>query len=231
MKVGIISDIHGNHLALREVLKAAGKERVSRLFVLGDLVGYYYHPDIVMDMLSHWDHEIIRGNHEILLQVLAQGKIDPSEVERKYGHGHEQALRKLDPATLDWLFSQPCQKSAVVDGVAFQLNHGSPWDMDEYLYPDSGNNKLEKCNSAYHDFVLVGHSHYSFSYQCSGSLLINCGSVGQSREKSSIAYWALVDTDSKKFAIKATPYDSSPLQKEVQTIDPGCSYPLKILIR
>ena len=65
MKVGIISDIHGNHYALEEVLKVAIREGVEKLLVLGDIVGYYYHPEIVLEMLYKWSYEIIKGNHEL----------------------------------------------------------------------------------------------------------------------------------------------------------------------
>ncbi len=231
MKVGIISDIHGNHFALGEVLKSAGKEGISRLFILGDTVGYYYHPEIVLDMLSDWQYDIISGNHEILLRELEQGKINPAEIKRKYGSGHEKALRNLDSSTLDWLVSQPVQKSITIEDVAFQLNHGSPVNVNEYLYPDSGADNLEKCNSDHHDFVFIGHSHYSFSFRCRNSILINCGSVGQSREKGSVANWAIVDTSTGKFAIRSTLYDSSTLQTEVIKYDPGFEYSMKILTR
>jgi predicted phosphodiesterase len=231
MKVGVISDIHGNHLALAEVLKSARKEGVGRFLVLGDLVGYYYHPDIVMDMLSGWPYDLIKGNHEVILQQLTEKRIDPQEVQQKFGHGHEQALKTLDAETLGRLFNLPVQKSVEIDGVSFQMNHGSPWNIDDYLYKDSGDEVLEKCNSENHDYVLVGHSHYSFSHPCRNSVLINCGSVGQSREKGGLAFWAVVDTAGKKFEIRATPYDSTAVQKEVRMFDPGFEYSLKILSR
>ena len=231
MKVGIISDIHGNHYALEAVLKAAKKEGIEKLLVLGDIVGYYYHPEMVLNMLSEWDYEIIKGNHEVLLQDLKENKIDAEVLKEKYGRGHEQALKNIDSKTQQWLFSLPEQKSVTIDGVSFQLNHGSPTSIDEYLYPDAPIEKLEKCNSIDHDFVLIGHSHYSFSYSCKHSVLINCGSVGQSRENGGIAYWAIVNTSNKSFQIKTNPYNTSKLLKEVLLFDPKREYLENILKR
>lgn len=94
MKIGVISDIHGNHYALQEVLKVAKIEGIEKLLVLGDIVGYYYHPEIVLEMLSDWDCEIIKGNHEELLQALYEDKIDGEILKKKYGKGHEEALKK-----------------------------------------------------------------------------------------------------------------------------------------
>ncbi len=231
MKVGIISDIHGNHYALEAVLKTAKKEGIEKLLVLGDIVGYYYHPELVLNMLSEWDYEIIKGNHEVLLQDLKENKIDPEVLKEKYGRGHEQALKNIDYKTQEWLFALPEQKSIVIDAVTFQMNHGSPSSLDEYIYPDATLEQLEKCNSSTHDFVLIGHSHYAFSHQCSHSTLINCGSVGQSRQKGGQAYWLVIDTADKSFEIKATPYNTSKLLEEIQLFESKIGYSSKILQR
>ena len=69
MKIAVLSDIHGNHLALREVLDDASRLDVGELFVLGDSVGYYYHPDKVLEQLTAWQMEMIQGNHEPMLQT------------------------------------------------------------------------------------------------------------------------------------------------------------------
>ena len=90
---------------------------------------------------------------------------------------------------------------------------------------------MEKCNSIDHDFVLVGHSHYSFSYRCKHSILINCGSVGQSRENGGIAYWALVNTRNSSFQIKTTLYDTLKLLEDVALFDPKREYLQNILKR
>lgn len=231
MKVGVISDIHGNHYALEAVLKTAKKEGVEKLLVLGDIVGYYYHPEIVLEILSDWDYEIIKGNHEVLLEDLKNGTIEPQFLKDKYGRGHEQALRSLDDKTQQWLFSLPVQKSVRIDNVSFQLNHGSPSSIDEYVYPDAAIEQLEKCNSIAHDFVLIGHSHYAFSVRCANSTLINCGSVGQSRQKGGLAYWVVINTSNKSFEIKATPYDVAELLEEIKTFEPKIGYSSNILER
>lgn len=231
MKIGVISDIHGNNYALQEVLKVAREEGIEKLLVLGDIVGYYYHPEIVLEMLSDWDYEIIKGNHEELLEALYENKIDGDTLKKKYGKGHEEAIRNLDEKTLKWLFSLPVQKNVTIDNVSFQLNHGSPKSIDEYIYPDAPVEKLEECNSELHDFVLIGHSHYSFSYKCKNSILINCGSVGQSRQKGGVANWVMIDTYDKSYTVKLTPYDTADLIHEVKINDPGAEYPIRILQR
>jgi predicted phosphodiesterase len=100
MKVGVLSDIHGNHYALKKVLESARNEKVEKLLILGDLVGYYYHPEIVLSLISEWDYDIIKGNHEIILQELKENRLDSKELKTKYGSGHELALKLIDNETL-----------------------------------------------------------------------------------------------------------------------------------
>ena len=231
MKVGILSDIHGNHFALLKVLEEATKLGVEKLLVLGDVVGYYYHPDRVLDLLNKFPFEIIKGNHEQILQDIQENRIDPEIIRKKYGRGHEFALEKLDDKTRNWLYALPYQKSIQLDEVFFQMNHGSPWNYDEYLYPDTNSEILDKCDSNIHDFVLIGHSHYSFSYACKSSILINSGSVGQSRLKGGYAEWSIINTENKEYQLIQTPYDPSELIQEVYKIDPEIEYNSKILTR
>ena len=109
--------------------------------------------------------------------------------------------------------------------------HGSPLDPDLYLYPDSENELFDKCDAVDMDFVLIGHSHYSFIYRNKNSTLVNVGSVGQSRNMGGVAYWGVINTKNKCFEQKATPYDVSPLVKEVEQIDPKINYLKEILLR
>lgn len=231
MKLAILSDIHGNCYALEKVLIEARKQEVDKLLILGDFVGYYYHPDKVLDLLSNWPIEAIKGNHELILQQLNSNEIDSHLIKQKYGSGHELALAKLSNDDQEWLFALPEQKSLVIDNVSIQMNHGSPWSSNQYLYPDSDRKILEQCDSPEHNFVFIGHSHYSFSFRCNNSTLINCGSVGQSREKGGVANWILMNTLNGCFQIKSTVYDVSPLLEEIIKLDQNTDYSYKILLR
>ncbi len=231
MKIGILSDIHGNYIALEAVLVAAKKEGVERFLVLGDLVGYYYHPDKVIELLQSNQIDIIKGNHEVILEDLSKSKIDNQLILHKYGSGHKIALEKLNETQLNWLFGLPEQLSVEIDNVRFQLNHGSPNLIDEYIYPNANIEILENCNSNEHDFVLIGHTHYAFSFKCKNSVLINCGSVGQSRQKGGYAFWTIVNTANKSFCSQMTPYDIRPLLEEIKFVDPNYSYSTEILQR
>lgn len=231
MKIGVLSDIHGNHYALSEVLKIAKQEKVDKLLVLGDMVGYYYHPDKVLEMLAEWDCVLIKGNHEKILEQILNKEKTEIEVQKKYGSGHKLALEKLSKAQLQKIISLPEQNKIRLNNVNLLMCHGSPWDTDFYLYPDTKKEILDKCDTNDADFVLIGHSHYSFVHRNKNSTLINIGSVGQSRYMGGIANWVLINSINKTFELKATPYAISALLKEVEQIDPEIHYLKEILLR
>jgi len=231
MKVAVIADIHGNHYALSEVLKVARQEKAEKLLVLGDICGYYYHPDKVLQLIEDWDFRLIRGNHERLLLDLKMEKIIETELRKQYGSGHRFAIEKLSEEEIYRICLAPDQLQVEFDNVSILMCHGSPVDSDQYLYPDSEKVVLEGCDVENIDFVLVGHSHYPFTVRNKFSTLINVGSVGQSRRVGGIASWLMLNTANNSFEAKATPYRTEQLEKEVVIIDPEIHYLLDILKR
>lgn len=231
MKIAVLSDIHGNVYALKSVLEDAKSHGIQKILVLGDIVGYYYHPGAVLDLLSEWDYSFIRGNHEDMLSAILNGHADEDLILKKYGTAHFKAAKELTAIQIDLLTQSPEQLVLQLDGVDILMCHGSPWNHNTYLYPDSPLELLERCNVKNIDFVFIGHSHYAFQHQTSGSLLINAGSVGQSRKQGGIAQWVMLDTISKKTSFMASAYNVKPLLAEVNSIDPGHAYLAKILTR
>lgn len=231
MKIGVISDIHGNHDALVEVLKIARQEGVNHLLVLGDLVGYYYHPDKILNALSEWSFDMIKGNHEYILEGLIADPHLGASIRKRYGSGHKEAINKLSLQQLAFLKDLPESKSVKYDGISFLMSHGSPWSNDYYIYPDCDWATVNKCDSIKHDFVLIGHSHYAFAFKNENSILINPGSVGQSRQIGGKASWCIINTENRCFQMFSTDYNVQNLLAEIREKDEDISYLKSVLMR
>lgn len=111
------------------------------------------------------------------------------------------------------------------------MSHGAPFELDYYLYPDTAKDILEKCADSNYSIVLTGHSHYPFVYKTASSLLVNVGSVGQSRRRGGLAEWAMINTENQSVQLNSTPYDTEALIREVEAIDSDSVYLKNILIR
>jgi len=231
MKLAVLSDIHGNHYALERVLHRAKHDGVEQLLILGDFVGYYYHPEKVFALLDDWKYKAIRGNHEDLLEGLIAGSLSPLAIRHKYGSGHDKAIQKLSQSQKDFLKGLPNQLTLQIDNISVMMVHGAPWENDFYLYPDCKKEILDRCDYDGIDFILAGHSHYAFCCSNKHSTLINTGSVGQSRNQSGLAQWTIINTITRTFEMRSTPYDVSALLAEIDQIDSKNNYLKEVLIR
>jgi len=231
MKIAILSDIHGNIYALERVMEEARREGVKTFFILGDLVGYYYYPLEVIELLSANHCFYIKGNHEEMLENVSAGTLQISQISDKYGHGHEFALQQLSSAQLDELKALQTSDTVTIDNLSFSLHHGAPFDKGFYLYPDASIENLERCDSKQSSFVFCGHSHYAFMYRNRHSTLVNPGSVGQNRVTGGLASWAIIHTDNQMVELRSTPYNITRLLKDTQRYDPTLTYLSTILKR
>ncbi len=231
MKIAVISDIHGNYDALVAVLNDAKQQDVKHLIVLGDIVGYYYHPDKILELLSNWSYDMIKGNHEFILESLIENPSKAQNIRSKYGSGHQEAIQKLSSNQLLFLKNLPETKTVVFDEITILMSHGSPWSNDFYIYPDVDPETLLKCDSSKHNFVLIGHSHYQFAIKNENSMLINPGSVGQSRQTGGKAFYAILDSEKGNFQLLYSVYDTKKLLTEIAEKDEDIPYLATILKR
>jgi len=111
------------------------------------------------------------------------------------------------------------------------LCHGSPWDRDEYVYPDSDDQSLSRYANLNIKWVIQGHTHYPMYKQIGDVVMINPGSVGQPRNRQSCAQWALLDTYSGKVKYFCEQYDLSIVVEESKKRHPEIPYLADILER
>ena len=174
MKVGLISDIHGNSPALQSVL-AALRDRVDSILFLGDLVGYY---PFVNECAEVWDADKIigvLGNHDrILADCLAQGSEPDSSYCARYGSALTRSLKDLSPKARDLLASWPQERSLNLEGVSVAMFHGAPWmPLEGRVYPDFAEwGRFEGCPA---EVIVLGHTHYPLMKKWGGKLIVNPG--------------------------------------------------------
>src|ERR1700761_4925624 len=118
----IISDIHGNSLALQAVLDNIKSRGIKKIINLGDHFFGALEPDVVADMLSKTEMLCITGNTDREILESLDGKPE------KEGMDREKAI--LPKSAINWLKSLP--KTATLDDLFF-ICHGTPESDDEYL--------------------------------------------------------------------------------------------------
>lgn len=231
MKLALLGDVHGNADALSAVLVAAQKMGVEHLLVTGDLVGYYFAPAKVLELLAPWSRHVVRGNHEDMLAASRKDRAMLELIMNRYGSGIRLALEQLSESQLNEVCSLPHPLQLDLDGCRILLCHGAPWDVDQYVYPDARQDLLQRCIEPEVDFVVLGHTHYSMDKHIGDVQIVNPGSVGQPRNRLPGAQWAFLDTTSRRLELRVEPYDREPLIRECRLRHPELPYLAEILER
>ncbi|MEE8168703.1 MAG: metallophosphoesterase family protein [Candidatus Hydrothermarchaeales archaeon] len=196
MKIAVLSDIHSNMPALKEVLKGIdGME----IFCCGDLVGYNPFPNEVVELFRKKHIHCILGNHD---QAVITG--DTSWFNPIAARAIEWTIEALKDENLEFLKTLP---RVYEDG--FYAVHGSPRNqLEEYVYPDYPLEVLLSFfDSTEKNVMALGHTHTPFQKRLDDKLLFNPGSVGQPRDLDPCAAYAILDLDINDVEIRRVEYD------------------------
>jgi putative phosphoesterase len=172
MRLGLISDIHGNLPALDAVLEEISKESVDEILCLGD-VAVGPQPAESLErvrelgcpvVLGNWDAYFVRGfpaqQNEIGRQLVEMGE---------WWAGHLSAEHREFIDT----FVDELKRPGI---VAF---HGSPRSYEDFIYATTPDEELvQMLDGTRAPMLAGGHTHFAMVRHFDGALLVNPGSVG-----------------------------------------------------
>lgn len=178
MRVALISDIHGNHTALKAVLDAIKLQNVDSIICLGDVATIGPQPRQVLAELRALGCPCIMGNHDAALldpDAAEEYKIVPQLIPT-----FKWCVNKLTEDDLDFLRSfKPSVEILLDPDTRMICFHGSPHSNTEGIFPTTPFKKLDGFLSGSAAEVMVsGHTHAQMLRQYQGRLLINPGSIG-----------------------------------------------------
>jgi len=218
MRVGLLSDVHANLSALLAVLHFLEERGVDRFLVAGDIVGYGGQPNECIEKLVEVNAQCVAGNHDLfVLDTLPPTKFPAiarrsAELTRSLLSADARSFLALLPLSLR------------LQNVF--MTHGSIDSPEEYVMTKSRAfellSQLPKVASGT-DTLVLGHTHHQWCVsadhgplrarhrvQLPGTgVLINPGSVGQSRERERRprARCALYDSSSSYASFFRIDYD------------------------
>lgn len=230
MKIALLADIHGNALALETVLHAAREANVEHLLIAGDIVGYYYAVQRVLELLADWPWIAVRGNHENMLIEWMAG-LRHEEIRGRYGSGLKAACESVASDQLQILCDLPPVRTLDIGGRRVLLCHGTPMSTDTYIYPDADESSWLPFVVDGVDMTVYGHTHYPMMLRRGGASIVNPGSVGQTRDRKPGACWALWDSQADTVEMRRETYDPSELIVACQDNDPDLLYLTNVLTR
>jgi predicted phosphodiesterase len=175
MRLAVVSDIHGNLVALEAVLADIEARGVDAIVNLGDCVTSPLWPRETLELLDTIDMPTVRGNHDRLLTETALDDM-PRSMRFTYDsltHGQHAALGALPP------------RLELRGGIL--AVHGTTTSDKEYLLHDkidgrlalaSGATVAARLDGVEAGLILCGHSHTQHVADSGQRLVVNPGSVG-----------------------------------------------------
>lgn len=187
MKIGILSDIHGNIEAMQTAMGAI-EGCVDEVVVAGDAFSDHRFSNEVVGEIRRLGARYILGNHE--LSLLSHAGVNARNSPR------------VSAKELEFVIGQPTQIRTRIGSKELLIVHGSPWEpYGDYLSPQ--NPRFLRCDELGVDFVITGHTHHAFSRRFGHTLVVNPGSLGKSDDpdrRSSVTY-SVLDTDSEEATV------------------------------
>lgn len=173
----IISDVHGNALALTAVLNDIKARKIDTIINLGDYFFGALQPEAVADLLRANPMTCISGNTDREILESFTKKSDKADMER--------VVNDLSEESIAWLKSLP--GTASIDSLIFAC-HGTPESDNEYLvekvtehgvFVYNDEELIEKTRHINERIILCGHSHVNrVIYLSNNKIILNPGSVG-----------------------------------------------------
>jgi predicted phosphodiesterase len=182
MRIVVMSDIHGNCVALDAALADIQKQAVDRVVCLGDAIQGGPQPAGVVARLREQGFPVVMGNADAWLltgvETGAEG-IPPDRMCKM------QAIREWSLAQLsavDRRFIEAFQTTVTVDaggGRRLLCFHGSPDSFDDIILPKTPEDEFQRYLGAHADcFLAGGHTHIQHVRRIGNGFYFNPGSVG-----------------------------------------------------
>ena len=217
MRIALLSDIHGNLIALNAVL--ADIERlggVDQYWALGDLVALGAQPVQVLERLTalpnvrctygNTDRYITEGTRPRPFRDEVRDDVSKLETFEEVASSMSWTqgaistsgwLPFLDDVTLE-------QRSTLPDGTRLLGVHASPGNANgKGIRPDYPAEEMAACVAGCDaDLAVVGHTHWPMNAEIGGVHVINLGSVSNPVTPDGRAWYALLEADEHGYRVR-----------------------------
>jgi diadenosine tetraphosphatase ApaH/serine/threonine PP2A family protein phosphatase len=224
MRIAILTDIHANQEALLAVLADADACSVGRFAILGDIVGYGPDPALCLDRVADLVAKgaiCVKGNHD---EAAVEGP------DANFTPDARAAIlwtaKQLSVAQKEFLANLPLRHSE--DDTLFV--HASAHSSADWIYVTSAHKAMPSFRVCPERLIFCGPVHIPALMNCdlggrvrqlefpmgrpipllqSRRWLAVVGSVGQPRDGSPLASYAILDQATNELTFRRVPYDTA----------------------
>jgi diadenosine tetraphosphatase ApaH/serine/threonine PP2A family protein phosphatase len=220
----VCGGIYSNWLALEAALCDMRRRDVEAVFCLGDLGGFGPHPARVYPLLRDAGALAIQGNYDASLAAgrtdCGCGYTDPRDnhfarISYEYTYRHTPADGRA------WLATLPGHRRIRLGGRRVLMSHGSPRQINEFLWesatPDGLLRRLMATADA--DVLLFTHTGIKWHRHLPGvGDAVNVGVLGRPENDGSTNTWYTIVTAGTRLEVEFVPvhYDHETVAREIE---------------
>jgi len=216
-RVAVLSDVHGNAVALDAVRKDIRKQKPDTVLIAGDLVMNGPEPAATVDAIRELEADgaiVVQGNTDVAVGDFDYSAAFPwltDGVPDTFRAAAEWAHDELGDERLSWLRRLPSERRLRLEDTMFLACHASPGSQtqgfDTALDPSV---VLERVSQTDARVICCGHTHLPDIRDLGWKVIVNDGSAGYVFDGDPTASWALVTVDGDEVTaeIRRTEFDT-----------------------
>lgn len=181
MDIAVLSDIHGNYIALEKCIQYALSRNIETFIFLGDYVGELAYPEKTMqriyDLSEKYECYFIKGNKEdywinYIKSCLKWMYNDSTTGSLLYTYNH------LSERDISFFKGLSISRDITFGNLPkITICHGSPYEANQKLLPNN-NRTFEILEEVNAPIILCGHTHIQNKIEYKGKIVLNAGAVG-----------------------------------------------------
>ena len=216
MRIAVLSDIHGNAVALDACLKDLATEGgVDRIIAAGDLCMDGPRPKKVLRRLREIGAHVVRGNTDRMIALE-----DPARFEVADRDGIMWQRGALGQEWVAWLGAAPMVLAIGDDADGLLVCHATPKSDDEQVWPDAPDAQIEAMvEGVVQRTIAFGHLHYPYVRNWRRRTLVNVASAGLPKDGDPRAHYAIFSKRSDGWSVRSrrVAFDVEKVERQLRT--------------
>lgn len=215
IKIAIISDIHGNIVALDAILESLKNENIDKILALGDLCNEIPCGNEVINRLKEIKADSLKGNKEEYFLDYEKNKYTWENLQFK---NTIFMYNQLSKENMQYIRDLPFELNYDFEGIKIKSVHGSPEHVYEFIH-EYDEDLLDKyTRNLEEDILVLGHTHDPiWIKEKNGKIVINAGCAGVSVFNIGQAEFVILKIENGKYEIekRIVKYDFDKLKEKI----------------
>jgi predicted phosphodiesterase len=215
VRVAILSDIHGNAVALEACLAdLAAAGGADRIVAAGDLCMDGPRPRKVLRRLKEAGAHVVRGNTDRMIAL-----DDPATYDEEDRQAIMWQRGALGQDWVAWLGAAPMTVVIGNDAAGLLITHATPKRDDEHIWPDASDAQLEALTEGVTQHTMAfGHLHVPYVRMWRDRMFVNVASAGLPKDGDSRAHYVILTQQSGGWSVRSrrVAFDVDKVERQIR---------------